>query len=349
MLRRTAPILTLALLALPASAAAPPTASAATTPKTGTTGPTGPSAPVPPPSPAPVRPRMRLSAPGLHRISHRRVALVGQVVRIMARVTPYVPGTKVTVRITRAGKRVKLADRRVRSIRGSRSGQVIVAYKPGTDGRVFIRATTARSAKLSSAKAPPIAVTVVSPVAGPGGHGLSVRFLQARLLGLHYSVGVNGSYDGATGRAVLAYRKVNGMPRTTNASRRIFFRLADGRGGFRARYPGHGRHVEGDLTHQVLALINPHGRVYRVFTMSSGKPSTPTVLGSFHFYTHELGTNSEGMVDSSYFIRGYAVHGYPDVPTYAASHGCLRIPIPNARFVHDWIRIIGERIDVYYR
>ena len=37
------------------------------------------------------------------------------------------------------------------------------------------------------------------------------------------------------------------------------------------------------------------------------------------------------MVDSNYFIRGYAIHGYAEVPTYAASHGCLRVPIPDAR------------------
>jgi L,D-transpeptidase-like protein len=29
----------------------------------------------------------------------------------------------------------------------------------------------------------------------------------------------------------------------------------------------------------------------------------------------------------SYFLRGFAVHGYPDVPPYRASHGCARIPM----------------------
>jgi lipoprotein-anchoring transpeptidase ErfK/SrfK len=52
------------------------------------------------------------------------------------------------------------------------------------------------------------------------------------------------------------------------------------------------------------------------------------------------------MVDSNYFIRGYAIHGYPEVPTYAASHGCIRIPIPNAASVFRWINL-GDRIYVY--
>ena len=43
------------------------------------------------------------------------------------------------------------------------------------------------------------------------------------------------------------------------------------------------------------------------------------------------------MVDSSYFIGGYAIHGYSSVPNYPASHGCLRVPIPNARQIFDWV------------
>jgi len=81
------------------------------------------------------------------------------------------------------------------------------------------------------------------------------------------------------------------------------------------------------------------GKPVRIYHASSGKPSTPTVFGTFHFYSKTFGTNAKGMVDSSYFIRGYAIHGYADVPAYNASHGCLRVPIPNARSIYDWLRI----------
>ena len=54
------------------------------------------------------------------------------------------------------------------------------------------------------------------------------------------------------------------------------------------------------------------------------------MLGSFRVYMKTPGTNAKGMVDSNYFIRGYAIHGYVDVPAFNASHGCLRIPIPDA-------------------
>jgi lipoprotein-anchoring transpeptidase ErfK/SrfK len=95
----------------------------------------------------------------------------------------------------------------------------------------------------------------------------------------------------------------------------------------------------------VLVLAR-NGRAQRIYHTSSGKPSTPTVLGSFRFYRQDAGTNSHGMVHSSYFIGGYAIHGYRSVPTYPASHGCLRVPIPNAWSIYSWIDH-GDRIFVY--
>jgi lipoprotein-anchoring transpeptidase ErfK/SrfK len=29
----------------------------------------------------------------------------------------------------------------------------------------------------------------------------------------------------------------------------------------------------------------------------------------------------------TYFLRGFAIHGYPEVPAYPASHGCVRVPM----------------------
>ena len=119
------------------------------------------------------------------------------------------------------------------------------------------------------------------------------------------------------------------------------------KGAFKARYPKAGRHVEFDWSRQVLALFDKKGRVSRIYHASSGKPSTPTVFGTYRFYRRDLGTNSKGMVDANYFIRGYAIHGYASVPSYAASHGCIRVPVPNARQIHDAISL-GEKIFVYH-
>jgi lipoprotein-anchoring transpeptidase ErfK/SrfK len=51
------------------------------------------------------------------------------------------------------------------------------------------------------------------------------------------------------------------------------------------------------------------------------------------------------MVHSSYFIGGYAIHGYVSVPPYNASHGCLRIPLADAAATFAWIRL-GDEIFV---
>jgi lipoprotein-anchoring transpeptidase ErfK/SrfK len=138
-----------------------------------------------------------------------------------------------------------------------------------------------------------------------------------------------------------------GLARVPLAGVQVFERLKRGAGAFHVRYVGDGRHVEADLTRQVLAEIEPGGHVYAIYTTSSGKPSTPTVLGHYDVYSKTFGENSEGMVDSNYFIRGYAIHGYHEVPTYAASHGCLRVPIPDAAAIYSWVRV-GTPVDVYY-
>jgi hypothetical protein len=180
----------------------------------------------------------------------------------------------------------------------------------------------------------------------PGSRGASVRLLQSELHRLHYAVPLSGVFDEGTARALIAYRKVTGIERIAHAGTSVFARLARHAGSFHVRYRHDGRHVEANLTKQVLAEIEPGGRVRDIYEISSGKPSTPTVVGRFSVYLKTPGVNAKGMVDSNYFIRGYAIHGYAEVPTYAASHGCLRVPIPDAAAIFSWVRV-GTPVDVY--
>ena len=46
------------------------------------------------------------------------------------------------------------------------------------------------------------------------------------------------------------------------------------------------------------------------------------------------------------FHGNFAIHGYYSVPTYPASHGCVRVPVPNALQIYNWIDI-GDPIFVY--
>ncbi|HZO36010.1 MAG TPA: L,D-transpeptidase family protein [Solirubrobacteraceae bacterium] len=274
------------------------------------------------------------------------IALTGEHFRVRVIVTPYVPGQTVTVRVQRGASKLRVKQLAITRPAGATAGQALIGFTPKSGGRLRIRASHLATPELGTAVAPERTVSVVSGKVA-GGRGPSVRLLQRLLARKGYVTGQRGLFDARTARAVLAFRKLSGLVRTAVADRTVFRRLVKGGGAFAVRYPKHGHHVEADLTHQVIALID-HGRVQRIYPISSGKPSTPTVLGNFRVYRKDPGTNAKGMVFSSYFTGGYAIHGYADVPTYAASHGCLRTPVPDAVPIYDWVKL-GDRVDVYYR
>lgn len=141
-------------------------------------------------------------------------------------------------------------------------------------------------------------------------------------------------FNGAMERAVLAYRKLNDMPRNALASKTIVQRVFNGKGGYRVRRPGLGNHMEAPLSKQVL-VFSKGRKPYAIFPTASGKAATPTILGTYEFYWKDPGYNSIGMYYSSYFIRGYATHGYESVPNYPASHGCLRTFIADQPRVYN--------------
>jgi len=283
-------------------------------------------------------PRLRVIPERVYTMGAKRIALAHHEVRFRGLVRDFVPGEVMSLRVTVNGRRY-VSVRRTVTQRG-RGGEFSVRFKAHRLGKLRAHADGGgRSARSRS-------VDVVRRSAGYGQRGLHVQFLQRRLRDLRYLIGLSGRFDGATQRAVLAYRKVSGLPRSFSAGRTIFERLARGRGRFVPRYPRHGKHVEADLSRQVLVLHDRKGKVFRILHTASGTSATPTVRGSFRVYSKTPGVNSLGMVHSVYFHRGYAIHGYPSVPMGPASHGCLRIPIPNARFVHRWLDY-GDRVDVY--
>jgi len=179
------------------------------------------------------------------------------------------------------------------------------------------------------------------------GKGAIAHLYNQSLVDQGYYVGshVSGKFNHGSQLATLAFRKVNNMARNYQYKPVIFKKLLQGNGGFQPRYH-EGHHVEVDISRQVMALIDGDN-VVATFHVSTGKSSTPTVRGTFHFYRKEPGTNSHGMYMSIYFIRGYATHGYPSVPMHeAASHGCVRNPIPFSNYIYNWINL-GDAMHVY--
>ncbi|HEY8304037.1 MAG TPA: L,D-transpeptidase family protein [Solirubrobacteraceae bacterium] len=301
------------------------------------------AAPMSPTATVPATGRLKLTVEGAH--GSPRFAAIGERIAIAGGVRPYVAGQGVVVSIYRNGRRVLGRRLSVAPASGG-TGRFRISYASPHSGLLTIRAEHPATPQLAKLEAKAVSVRYEPSTLGVGSRGRVVRLLQDELAHLRYQVSVSGYYDEATGRAVVAFRKVAGQQRVESVNARIFQLLQRGAGGFHVRYPGDGNHVEADLSKQVLAEIERGGRVRRIITISSGKPSTPTVIGRFHVYSKEPGTNSHGMVDSSYFIGGYAIHGYAEVPTYAASHGCLRIPIPDAASVYAWVQY-GYAVDVY--
>jgi peptidoglycan hydrolase-like protein with peptidoglycan-binding domain len=274
-----------------------------------------------------------------------RVALAGQPWRVRLVMQPWVPGQTATVRFYRHGHKLRAVNVSLLMSSTGKSGYALVSFKTSGAGSVQVKATHLATPAAPQLVAKPVKVNVAALHVGPGARGPAVRLLQQQLSALGYVVGKRGLYDDRTARAVLAFRKVTGMARTTSAGGDIFKALAKGKGSFHVRHPDHGKHVEADLSRQVIALIRG-SRVERIYPASSGKPSTPTVQGTFRVYTKSPGFNAKGMYFSNYFIRGFAIHGYASVPVFAASHGCLRVPIPDAISIYKWIRI-GDIVDVY--
>jgi len=299
--------------------------------------------PAPPVRTGPLAGHLTLAVQHAH--GHPRFALTGESVVVRGIVLPYVAHQKVAVRFQRNGREVLSRSVSVTPV-GNGAGQFHVSYASSATGVVRVSAAHAASAEQGAFSAATGNVRIVSATMHEGASGPAVKLLQEQLSALHFAVPVDGSYGEATGRAVVAYRKLTGLERITSTSAALFHLLQRGAGQFHVRYRSDGRHVEADLTRQVLAEIDPGGKVRRIYTMSSGKPSTPTVIGRFRVYTKTPGTNAKGMVDSNYFIRGYAIHGYAEVPTFAASHGCLRVPIPDAPSIYSWVGL-GTPVDVY--
>ena len=163
---------------------------------------------------------------------------------------------------------------------------------------------------------------VVVPSLGPGSRGSSVLALERRLAELHYALrGRDRVYGEDTFEAVLAFQKVHGLPRTGRVEPWLWRRLAHAGVPRAARG---GDYLEVDKTRQVLFEVRG-GKVARVIHVSTGATGN-TPLGAWTIY-RKVGGWDWVLWYPMYFKGGFAIHGYPSVPAYPASHGCVRIPM----------------------
>ena len=141
--------------------------------------------------------------------------------------------------------------------------------------------------------------------------------------------------------AVLAFQKVNGLERTgevdagavgaalpTPACRGRATAATTSRSTRRARCSSSSATARSSLTTHV----------------STGATGN-TPLGEWHVYSKIAGW-SWVLWYPSYFLRGFAIHGYPSVPAYPASHGCVRVPMWLATSLYAQIPM-GSSIFIY--
>jgi hypothetical protein len=183
-------------------------------------------------------------------------------------------------------------------------------------------------------------VAIVQPDLSLGARGASVRELERRLQELRYAVQADGYFGDDDVEALYAFQKVEGIARTGTVDAGVWRRLEHARTPL-ARYGGD--HVEIDKTRQVLYVVRA-GEVSLIVATSTGATGN-TPVGEWHVYRKVTGFDWV-LYYPNYFLRGFAVHGYPDVPPYPASHGCARIPMWVATTVYAQIAY-GSAVYVY--
>jgi len=200
--------------------------------------------------------------------------------------------------------------------------------------------TTTTLAPTTTTAPAPKRVAKPLPGLGPGARGQVVLDLEKRLDAMHYDVGaVDGVFDSNTTNGVIAFQKVNGMARTGWATDDVLLKsLTSGPPG--PLVPGGGAtRVEVDIPRQVLFLYQGNA-LYKILPVSTGNGArfcvdgrctrAVTPGGSFRVTRRVTGWDSGPLGrlhNPLYFNGGIAIHGAPSVPTYPASHGCVRIPM----------------------
>jgi hypothetical protein len=179
-----------------------------------------------------------------------------------------------------------------------------------------------------------------------------VRALQQRLAKLSFlpRSGVDGQAGPQTRFAVLGFQKWAGLGRDGVAGPMTKAALAKAKRPT-PRTTAPGRRVEVLLDRQ-LALYIENGRVVRTLHVSSGAPGFETPAGTFSVFRKEQNSWSipykVWLPWASYFVGGVAFHQSPDVPAGPASHGCVRVPVYDARWLYDRLPN-GTRVTVLAR
>jgi len=183
----------------------------------------------------------------------------------------------------------------------------------------------------------------------PVEHQPTIHDYQQRLVDLGFMApsGLTGTVDDQTSTAVLGFQKWANLPRDGVLGAGTMAAL------LRATRPEPllrkpGRRIEVQLRRQLALLIDDNKVVRAVHISSGAYGKTPT--GSFRVYRKERYSWSVPfkvwLPWASYFTGGVAFHEFGSVPTYAASHGCVRVNHYDAEMLFGFAET-GTPVDVF--
>ena len=183
---------------------------------------------------------------------------------------------------------------------------------------------------------------------GVGSRGARVRGVLTQLRRLRVVVpGIGETYTSAVADAVVAFQKAYRLPRTYVLSYDDWRKL-DGAARVRPRYGSPARHLEIDRARQIVMVVDD-GSVLGVVAVSTGATGN-TPVGAFRILRKNPASATwDGSVALPRFMTFYGnmgLHGYPIVPPYPASHGCVREPLWACDWVYDR-SFVGERLFIY--
>jgi N-acetylmuramoyl-L-alanine amidase len=181
-----------------------------------------------------------------------------------------------------------------------------------------------------------------------GSAGPDVIALRTRLAQLRVHVpGPSPTYGPELVDSVVAFQKARGLQRTGAVDAATWRALSQDVVP-RPRYREHGTHIEVSKSRQILLVVRDGGTQWYLPVSSGAGGITPA--GSYRILWKALSTSTwlgpAILYRTMTFHTHYAIHGFPSVPTYPASHGCVRIPI----WIADWLyrqSPVGEPVYVY--
>jgi peptidoglycan hydrolase-like protein with peptidoglycan-binding domain len=231
-----------------------------------------------------------------------------------------------------------------------RSTEAVAQVPPSSSTTADRSSTTVERSTTTTTEAPTTTTTVeveAKPEGlAPGAESEEVAVLQRRLTELRFDPGTpDGVYGQGTVFAVQAFQKLNGLEPTGQVGPATEAALADPTTPTPQVPDGGDNRVEIDLPRQLLFLYK--GGDLRLIThISSGNNerycapggcgTAVTPVGAHRFMWRYPGWRTSRLgklYNPVYFTGGgIAIHGASSVPTYPASHGCVRIPMHIAEY-----------------